>query len=87
MNEKKFAKGELIGLRVTIKKCEDSRWEGISGLIINETKNTFLIRINNKDKRIAKKIATFEFDYENKKITINGLKISFRPEDRIKKAR
>ena len=87
MNDKKFAKGEFIGLHVTIKKCEDSQWEGISGLIINETKNTFLIRTNNKDKRIAKRIATFEFEYENKKITINGLKISFRPEDRIKKTR
>ena len=85
MIENTFAKGELIGLKVKIKKCKDPLWEGISGLVVDETKNTFLIRVNNSNKRISKKIATFEFDYDNNKITINGINISFRPEDRIKK--
>ena len=54
---------------------------------MDETKNTFLLEINNQKKRIAKNIASFEFIYEGKKIEINGSKIAFRPEDRIKKVR
>ena len=85
MDEKALAREELIGLPVTIKKCKDSKWTGKSGVIIDETKNTFLIRIDNENKRIAKKIAKFEFD--EKKTILNGSKISYRSEDRIKKVR
>ena len=87
MIEKKLAKDELIGLHVKIKDCKDPRWTGKSGIIRDETKNTFLLEIDNQNKRIAKKIALFEFEYEGKKIEIDGSKIVFRPEDRIKKVR
>ncbi len=87
MDEKALAREELIGLHVTIKECKDSKWTGKSGVIIDETKNTFLIRINDKNKRIAKKIAKFEFEHDEKKTILNGSKIAYRSEDRIKKAR
>ena len=87
MDEKALAREELIGLQVTIKKCTDSKWTGKSGVIIDETKNTFLIRIDNENKRISKKIAKFEFEHDEKKTILNGLKISYRSEDRIKKVR
>jgi ribonuclease P protein subunit POP4 len=87
MNEKKFAREELIGLKVKIKECKDMSWTGKSGLIVDETKNTFLIQIENQKKTIAKNIATFEFEYEDKKVILDGSKISYRPEDRIKKVR
>jgi len=87
MNEKKLAREELIGLKVKIKECNDTSWIGKSGLILDETKNTFLIKIDDKQKKIAKNIATFEFDYEGKKLLLNGSKIAYRPEDRIKKVR
>jgi len=87
MDEKKLAKEELIGLHVKIKECTDPNWKDKSGLILDETKNTFLIEIDNKEKIISKKTATFEFNYCGKKITLNGSKIAYRPEDRIKKAR
>ena len=88
MNRKDLARDEIIGLPVNIKKCTDPEWEGKSGVVIDETKNTFLVRIqNNKNKRIAKKIATFEFKVNEEKIVINGAKIAYRPEERIKKIR
>lgn len=87
MNEKTLAKDELIGLQVKIIECKDSSWVGKSGLIIDETKKTFLIRINDEEKTIAKKVAKFEFEKNGKKITLNGSKIAYRPEERIKKAR
>jgi len=87
MDKKVLAREELIGLHVTIKECKDSKWTGKSGVVIDETKNTFLIRIDNENKRIAKTIARFEFEHDEKKTTLNGSKIAHRPEDRIKKAR
>ena len=87
MNGKKLAREELIGLHVKITDCKDPSWNGKSGIIVDETKNTFLIETHDKRKKIAKNIASFEFRFEGKKIKINGSKIAFRPEDRIKKVR
>ena len=87
MDKKTFAKDEFIGLQVKIKECKDSSWIGKTGLILDETKNTFLIKIKDKQKTIAKNIATFEFNIEGNKIAIDGSKIAYRPEDRIKKVR
>jgi ribonuclease P protein subunit POP4 len=87
MYEKKLSREELIGLHVKIKECTDPNWKGKSGVILDETKNTFLIEIKDKEKIIPKKTATFEFNYGGKKISLNGSKIAYRPEDRIKKIR
>jgi ribonuclease P protein subunit POP4 len=87
MNEKTLSKDELIGLQVKIKDCTDPNWKGKKGLIIDETKNTFLIEINNKKKMIAKKTARFEFEINDKKVTLKGSKLVYRPENRIKKIR
>jgi ribonuclease P protein subunit POP4 len=85
MNEKKLARDELIGLNVKIIKSSDPNWTKKTGTIIDETKNTFLIKIDKKNKRIAKNIAEFEFEHNGKLVRLNGSKISYKPEDRIKK--
>jgi ribonuclease P protein subunit POP4 len=82
-----IVKDELIGRYVTIKECTDPTWINMSGRIIDETRNTFLIKIGNENKRIAKNIAKFEFEYKRKKTTVDGKRLLFRPEDRVKKAR
>ena len=87
MNEKSFAKDEFIGLKVKIKKCSDPKWIGKSGFVLNETKNTFLLDIENQEKIIAKNNTIFEFEVDDKKISLDGSKILFRPENRIKKVR
>jgi ribonuclease P protein subunit POP4 len=87
MDEKTVAKDELIGLHVKVTDSKDPTWKGKFGLIVDETKNTFLIEINDQQKMIAKKTAKFEFDIDGIKIEINGSKIAYRPEDRIKKVR
>ena len=84
---KSFGKDEFIGLNVKIRECSDPKWIGKSGQIINETKNTFLIDIDNREKTIAKNIAIFEFEIDGEKISLDGSKIMFRPENRIKKVR
>jgi len=87
MNEKKLARDELIGQKVTIKDCSDPEWNNTTGVIIDETKNMFLIEVDEKRKKIAKKIAKFQFEVDDEKIIIDGSKILYRPEDRIKKIR
>jgi ribonuclease P protein subunit POP4 len=87
MDKEKIARDEFIGLQVKISECTDPKWVGKSGLIIDETKNTFTLIVDNQKKMIAKKTATFEFDLNGKKIAIDGKKIAYRPEDRIKKIR
>jgi len=87
MDERKIVKDELIGRSVIIKECTDPTFNGISGVVIDETKNTFLVETKNKQKRIAKKASTFEFEYAGKRITIQGSRLIYRPEDRTKKAR
>jgi ribonuclease P protein subunit POP4 len=87
MDKSTIVKDELIGKSVTIKKCTDPSWINQSGTIIDETKNTFLIEIGNQNKRIAKNIAIFEFEINHKKTIIEGIRLLYRPEDRIKKAR
>ena len=87
MNEKTLLKEELIGLHVKIKKCTDPSWKEKTGVVVDETKNTFLIEIGDQQKKIAKNIATFEFEIDGKKMMLDGSKIAYRPEDRIKKVR
>lgn len=87
MDEKTLAREELIGCRVTIRECTDPTLDDKSGLIIDETKNTFLIEIGKKEKKVGKNIAKFEFEKDGKKIILDGSKLIFRPEDRIKKVR
>ncbi len=87
MNGKNLAKDEFIGQYVKIVECTDPNWKGQSGLIVDETKNTFLIKTDHGNKKIAKKTAIFEFKTDDEKIIIDGKKIAYRPEDRIKKVR
>ena len=77
--------GELIGLKVTIKKSSQSRLAGISGTIIDETLKMFVIGTGEKELKIPKKDCVFEFVVSGKKIGVDGKKLAYRPEDRIKK--
>ncbi len=78
---------ELIGRKVTVIECTDPSWMNLTGLIIDETKHTFLIETNKKQKRIAKQTAMFAFEYHGKKIIVKGSQLVYRPEERIKKIR
>lgn len=80
-------KDELIGRRVSISTCTDPTWIEMSGVVIDETKNTFLIETAEKVKRIAKDIATFTFEIQGTSKHVPGFNLRYRPEERVKKAR
>lgn len=69
---------ELIGSKIKL------LGKGIVGKIIDETKNTFIIKLENKRKMILKKDNIFEFSLNDKKIIVDGNRLVMRPEERIK---
>ncbi|TFF88631.1 MAG: ribonuclease P protein subunit [Promethearchaeota archaeon] len=79
---------KLIGLRVQVLSVHNNlpKWEG---LIIDETKNLFIISEKNKKKeiRIPKNGNLFRFYVKNKIIEVNGSLLIGRPEYRIKMKR
>ena len=66
-----------------ITNSSDPTLEGISGLILNETKKTILIQSKGKDLLLAKNIIHFTLDDNGDEI--DGKLVSQRPEDRINK--
>ncbi len=74
---------ELNGLKVKIIKSTD-KTKKITGKIIKETKNLFVLETKKGEKKIPKKEIEIEFQIKEKKIKIEGKKIMFKPEDRIK---
>ncbi|MFX0068765.1 MAG: ribonuclease P protein component 1 [Promethearchaeota archaeon] len=77
---------ELIGLKVKIVKSSDRNLVNMTGIIIDETKKTFVILSNQQEKRIAKQIVRLHIILPNgNMIEVNGRKLLGQPENRIKK--
>ncbi len=77
---------ELIGLNAKVAKSTNPDSAGITGIVINETRNTLTIRHNDTDKTIPKETSTFQFTLSNGTIVeVEGSAIMGRPEDRVKK--
>lgn len=73
----------FIGKQVRVICATNTSYEGLSGLIVDETKNTFTMLVNNKKKIIFKIGTTFEVD----KKPIQGHAITMRIENRIKRGK
>jgi ribonuclease P protein subunit POP4 len=83
INEKNIKAHELNGLNIKITKSTD-KTKKISGKIIKETKNLLVLETKKGEKKIPKKEVEIEVALKGRKIRIEGKKIMFRPEDRIK---
>ncbi len=75
---------ELIGLDCSIIDSTDENKKGISGKIIDETKNTIKIKTKNGEKILPKKEVILELKLGKEKIIVEGKKIIGRSEDRVK---
>ena len=77
---------EFIGLEVTVVKSSNPYLVGISGRVIDETRNTFIILQNDNRKVVVKDTSIFNFILSDGTVVeIDGKVIMGRPEDRIKK--
>jgi len=81
-----IVQGELIGLDAKVVKSANLSNIGIFGKVIDETRNTLVIRQNEENKAIIKETAVFHFTLPNgTMVEIEGTAISGRPEDRVKR--
>ncbi|MEM3626885.1 MAG: ribonuclease P protein component 1 [Candidatus Bathyarchaeia archaeon] len=77
---------EFIGTEAKVSKSKHPGYIGISGKIIDETRNTFTILHEGKCKKIVKDSSIFNFRFSNGTIVeIEGKLLVGRPEDRLKK--
>ncbi len=77
---------ELIGLNAEVVRSSNPSCVGISGKVVDETRNTFVIIHQNKKKAVIKDTAVFHFTMPDRTVVeINGKIIVGRPEDRVKK--
>jgi ribonuclease P protein subunit POP4 len=81
-----IARHEFIGTEAKIARSKNSDCKGISGKVVNETRNMFTILAEGREKIIAKDSAVFHFKFfDGTKIEVDGKLLSGRPEDRLKK--
>lgn len=80
MNAAELARHELIGRFTSVDG-------GPSGIVVDETKNTFLVETPTGVKRVPKPGKRFLFRVGNTDVAIQGDDIMFQPEDRTKKVR
>jgi ribonuclease P protein subunit POP4 len=76
---------ELIGLDVKVVDDSNPHHISISGRVIDETRNTLVIRQRGEAKRIAKRNALFLFRLPVGDVEVKGAALVGRPEDRVKR--
>jgi ribonuclease P protein subunit POP4 len=79
--------GLLIGKNARVISSSDPSLVGISGEIVNETRNTFAIEIVSKNRTIIipKMTATFEFKMVPKVLVMPGKELIGTPQERVYK--
>jgi len=78
--------GEFIGLDAEIVKNSNPHLVKIKGKITDETRNTFVILHEGRQKTVAKDASVFHFTMQDETIVeIYGKLLVGRPEDRVKK--
>ncbi|HII85099.1 TPA: ribonuclease P protein component 1 [Candidatus Bathyarchaeota archaeon] len=79
-------RSEFIGSEAEVSESPHEGYIGLSGRIIDETKNTLTILQGDKAKHVVKENAVFRFKYSDGTIVqIDGKLLTGRPEDRLKK--
>ncbi|NLA39619.1 MAG: ribonuclease P protein component 1 [Methanomicrobiales archaeon] len=75
---------ELIGLDVLVVRASNPGHAGVSGRIIDETRNTLVIRTERGEKRIPKRFSLFRFRLpDGITVDVDGSSLEGQPERRI----
>ena len=76
---------EFIGSELEVADSRHQGYLGMEGKVIDETKKTFVISVDGKEKTIPKKGTRFKLTIDGRKKDLDGNRLTFRPENRIKK--
>ena len=74
---------EIIGLTCTVDNSTNKELVGITGKIINESKNMLILDTKFGEKLIPKKICKFKISNHNDTTTISGTKLHNRSHERL----
>lgn len=81
-----LVRNELIGLRVEVAESRNPTMVGITGRVVDETRNTFLIETRSGEKRVPKSCNCFIFTLsQGLKVKAEGSVLVSQPENRINK--
>ncbi|MFH1393650.1 MAG: ribonuclease P protein subunit [Candidatus Micrarchaeota archaeon] len=86
-NKENIKYSTFIGLKVEISNSSQQGLVGLTGIVIDETKNLLVIEgKDGKERKIPKASCTFRFTLDNlEHVEIDGKDIAFRPHERPKK--
>ncbi|MEM0147478.1 MAG: ribonuclease P protein subunit [Candidatus Micrarchaeaceae archaeon] len=74
-----------MGMRAKVIKSKDRFQKGISGIVVDDTRNTLLLHTTHGEKRIIKKTSTFKFIANKNTFTIPGTLLECQPYERTGK--
>lgn len=86
ITKQNIVKHELIGLDVRIVESR-SNLKDLEGRVVDETKNLLVVETDKGEKKVPKQYSVFEFKIPHGHVAVEGERLLFRPEDRIKRAR
>lgn len=79
-------RAEFIGARSKIVRSRHSDYVGLTGQLIDETRNTFTILCDDRRKTVIKESSVFDFTLvDGTTVEIAGQLLVGRPEDRLRK--
>jgi len=80
-------RSEFIGTKGLVAASPNRDLMGVGGLVIGETRNTFLFQQGSLTRRVIKDAATFHFTFNDGTVVeIDGKLLVGRSEDRLKKS-
>jgi ribonuclease P protein subunit POP4 len=78
---------EFIGTKAKVARSRHAGYVGISGEVVDETRNNFKILHQGKMKSVVKDSSIFHFGFSDGTVVeIDGKLLVGRPEDRLKKS-
>jgi ribonuclease P protein subunit POP4 len=87
LNMQNLLSHEWIGLKVTVEQNTDAGARGLTGRVVDETRNMLTIETDGRTLRIAKTHAIFRATLPTgETLLVDGNHLRYRPEDRIKKS-
>jgi len=85
MTPQNLLRHEVIGLKVRIAKTANTQLVGLTGKVVDETRNTLTLFNGTKDTVVPKDVATFNFYLPTGEIVaVEGKRLLGRSEDRVK---
>jgi ribonuclease P protein subunit POP4 len=76
---------EFIGKEIEVVEASNQDLLGIKGIVVDETRNTFVIQTQSGEKKILKEQIVLKMEVQKEIILIQGKMLVGRAEDRLKK--